>query len=63
MTRTGFYHVALAVSAGFSRFLAAVHAWRIERQNRRALEGLSDEQLKDIGFRRIPSDPPYFERW
>jgi len=63
MTRTGIHHVALVVSAGFSRLLAAIYAWRIERLNRRALEGLSDEQLKDIGFRRIPTEPPYFQRW
>ncbi len=63
MTRTGIHHVALAVSAGFSRLLAAIYAWRIERLNRRALEGLSDAQLKDIGFRRIPADPPYYDLW
>lgn len=45
-----------------ARGLAALRAWRLERQTRRALEGLTDEQLKDIGYRRTPVDPPHYER-
>lgn len=47
---------------GFARFVAAWQAWRLDRQTRKALESLSDEQLKDIGYRRVPVDPPHYDR-
>ena len=63
MTITGIHHAALAsATAGLERIFAGLRAWRAERRDRHALEGLSDEQLKDIGYRRIPTDPPYYQR-
>lgn len=62
MSITGIHHAALAsVSAGFERIFAGLRAWHAERRDRRALEGLSDEQLKDIGYRRVPGDPPHYQ--
>jgi uncharacterized protein YjiS (DUF1127 family) len=36
-------------------FVAAWRSWRMERATCRALQTLSDEQLKDIGLRRLPT--------
>jgi uncharacterized protein YjiS (DUF1127 family) len=64
MNITGIHHSALAsVSAGFERIFAGLLAWHAERRDRRALEGLSDEQLKDIGYRRGAGDPPDYRRF
>ncbi len=32
-----------------------IRAWLKRRRDRRIIEGLSREQLKDIGYRRTPS--------
>ncbi len=39
----------------FLAFVAAWRSWRRERATRQALKTLSDEQLKDIGLRRLPT--------
>jgi uncharacterized protein YjiS (DUF1127 family) len=62
MIETGVHWIALASLAGIERAAAAFSAWRRARRDRRALEGLSEEQLKDIGFRRVPGDPPHYHR-
>jgi hypothetical protein len=62
MTHTGIHWIAIASLAGIERAAAALRAWRNARRDRRALEGLSEEQLKDIGFRRVPGDPPHYRR-
>lgn len=63
MTPIGIHIAALAsATAGLTRLAAAVRAWRAERRARRAFDGLSEAQLKDIGYRRIPTEPPYYQR-
>jgi uncharacterized protein YjiS (DUF1127 family) len=64
MSIAGIHHTALAsVSAGFERIFAGLRAWHAERRDRRALEALSDEQLMDIGYRRVPGDSPDYQRF
>ena len=41
--------------AGLAFVVAAVGAWLKRRRDRRIIEGLSQEQLKDIGYNRLPS--------
>lgn len=41
--------------AGLAFVLAATRAWAKRRSDRRIIEGLSQEQLKDIGYHRAPS--------
>jgi len=38
----------------FARVVAAVTRYLAARRTIRALDGLNEEQLKDIGYRRIP---------
>jgi uncharacterized protein YjiS (DUF1127 family) len=36
-------------------FFSAFLTWHRKRQDQRILDGLSQEQLKDIGYHRLPS--------
>jgi uncharacterized protein YjiS (DUF1127 family) len=41
----------------FSRLAERLRRWLAMRRTLRALDELSEAQLKDIGYRRIPNDP------
>jgi uncharacterized protein YjiS (DUF1127 family) len=45
----------LAPVAGFANVFGLVRSWQKQRRDRRIIDGLSDDQLKDIGYRRMPS--------
>jgi uncharacterized protein YjiS (DUF1127 family) len=63
MNATGIHHLALAsVTIAIQRFFKGLRAWHAERRDRRVLDSLSEELLKDIGFRRVPTDPPSYQR-
>ena len=49
------HSLLLAPVAGFAHVFGAVRVWNRKRRDRRIIEGLSPEQLKDIGYRRLPS--------
>jgi uncharacterized protein YjiS (DUF1127 family) len=56
MNATRTHHASLAPAVGFTHSLfAAFIDWHKKRRDRVVLDGLSDEQLKDIGYRRLPS--------
>ena len=56
MNATHTRRATLAPVAGFTHaFFAAFLTWHRKRSDRRIIDGLSQEQLKDIGFRRLPS--------
>lgn len=56
MTTSKTRHEALEPIVGLTHgFFNAFLAWHRKRQDQRILDGLSQEQLKDIGYHRLPS--------
>ena len=62
MTNESIRRIKSAPRASLSGFIAACGLWRRKQATRRALETLSDEQLNDIGLRRLPTGQLWYER-
>jgi uncharacterized protein YjiS (DUF1127 family) len=49
------YSLLLTPVAGLVHVFDALRSWQRRRRDQRILDSLSPEQLKDIGYHRLPS--------